>query len=152
MPSDFQRVFSELVRLETELWNAIDARLRSAHELPLSRFEPMQVISRRDSCRVNDIALELAITVGGASKLVDRIEAAGHCRRTPNPRDRRSSIITLTAAGRRLLAEAVETFRGELDLRVGPALPGRSVERFTETLVRLRATVKVVAEREVSLR
>ena len=81
--TDLKALFSELIRFETELWNAVDARLRADYDLPLSRFEPMQVIARHGTCRVNDIAEELAITVGGTSKLVDRIEASGHCRRRP---------------------------------------------------------------------
>src|SRR5947209_11667491 len=93
-------LFSELVRLETELWNAVDGRLRADFNLPLARFEPMQVIARVPSCRVFDIASELSITIGGTSKLVDRIEASGHCRRLANPHDRRSSLIELTPAGR----------------------------------------------------
>src|SRR5947209_216996 len=74
---DLSALFHDLVRFEIELWNAVDARLRADCDLLLSRFEPLQVISRRSPCRVQDIADELSITVGGASKLVDRIEVAG---------------------------------------------------------------------------
>ena len=84
---DLKELFSELIRFETEIWNAIDARLRAELDLPLTRFEPMQVMSRRDACRVQDIADELVITVGGTSKLVDRIEESGYCRRRANPDD-----------------------------------------------------------------
>jgi DNA-binding MarR family transcriptional regulator len=136
---DLQQVFSDLIRFETELWNAIDARLRAEHDLPLVRFEPMQIISRRPACRVHDIASELAITVGGTSKLVDRIEAAGHCRRRPNPNDRRSSIIELTRSGKRLLVRATETFDDELELRLGSVVSQRSLEQFGGTLTKLRA-------------
>ena len=90
--ADLKVLFNELIRLEIELWDAVDKRLRTDCDLPLSRFEPMQVIARYPECRVQDIAHELAITVGGVSKLVDRIEASGHCRRRANPKDRRSSI------------------------------------------------------------
>jgi hypothetical protein len=95
---ELRQLFSELIRFETELWNAIDARLRAECDLPLSRFEPLQVISRLEACRVNDIAAELAITVGGTSKLVDRIEASGYCRRRSNQDDRRSSFSSCTSS------------------------------------------------------
>ena len=136
--TELSDVFSELVRFETELWNAVDARLRADHDLPLSRFEPMQIIGRRSGCRVNDIAYELAITVGGTSKLVDRIEAAGHCQRRSNPDDRRSSIVELTPAGRRLLKAAGATFEAELDDRVGSVVSTRALKQFVETLITLR--------------
>jgi DNA-binding MarR family transcriptional regulator len=105
MPA-LQTVFSVLIRFETELWNAVDARLREDCDLPLSRFAPMQVIALHGSCRVHDIAGELSMTVGGTSKLVDRIEAAGYCTRSPNPGDRRSSVIGLTPAGVRIHQKA----------------------------------------------
>lgn len=136
------RLFSELVRLETELWNAIELRLREDHGLPLARFEVMQVIAGRDGCRVQDIAGDLSITVGGASKLVDRIETAGHCRRRPHPQDRRSSLIALSPAGLRVLAAATASFEDELERLLGPALPGRRREQFEATLTRLRAAMR----------
>src|SRR5215469_7153978 len=101
----------------------------------------MQVISRTPNCRVQDIAMEISITIGGTSKIVDRIEAAGHCARRANPGDRRSSIIELTPAGRRVLAKATVTFEDELRKRLGSALSDRSLAQFIKTLSRLRAAV-----------
>ena len=137
-----KRLFSELVRLETELWDAVERRLRADHDLPLPQFEFMQVIARTPNCRVQDIAAELSITVGGTSKIVDRIEAAGRCARRANPDDRRSSIIELTPVGKRLLAKASVTFEDELRKRLGSALSHGSSVQFTKTLTRLRAAVK----------
>jgi len=137
--TDLLVLFDQLIRFETELWNAVDARLRAEFDLPLSRLEPMQVIARRSSCRVYDIADELSITIGGTSKLVDRIEAAGYCVRRANPDDRRSSIIELTAAGRRVLAKATKVFEEELRTRIGSAVPERSLRQFYATLVKLRS-------------
>jgi DNA-binding MarR family transcriptional regulator len=139
MVTDFERVFSELVRLETELWNAADARLRTDFDLPLSRYEPMRVIDRRGSCRIHDIAAELVITIGGTSKLIDRIEASGLCRRRPNPEDGRSSIIELTPSGKRLLAKAKLSLDDELNAHLGAVLSPRTLEQFAATLTKLRA-------------
>jgi MarR family transcriptional regulator, organic hydroperoxide resistance regulator len=99
----------------------------------------MSVMDRIPDCRVYDIATELKITTGGASKLVDRIEASGYCRRRPNPDDRRSSLLELTPEGRRLFAEAGAVFDEELNRRLGSALPERTLRQFAATLARLRA-------------
>jgi DNA-binding MarR family transcriptional regulator len=139
---DFKHLFNELVRFETELWNAVDARLRSEHDLPLHRFEPMQIIDRTPECRVYDIADTLSITTGGVSKIVDSIESAGHAKRRPNPDDRRSSIVELTAAGKRLLAKATTTFEAELESRLGSALSDRALRQFTLALTALRAAAR----------
>src|SRR4051794_31642163 len=111
--ADLPQLFNDLVRYQTVLWNAVDARLRKDSDLTLGRYETMRVIEGRDRCRVYDIADELSVTVGGISKIVDRIEAAGHCRRRANPDDRRSSIVELTPAGKRALAHAKSAYEDE---------------------------------------
>jgi DNA-binding MarR family transcriptional regulator len=145
---DLQVLFHELVRFQIELWNAVDARLRADHDMPLGWYESMQVISVHPSCRVNDIADELVITVGGISKIVDRLETAGLCQRRPNPDDRRSSIIELTGSGRRLLAKAADTMEDELESRLGTAVSARSLQQFGSTLEKLRAAGRQTTKRE----
>lgn len=136
--TDLTSLFSDLVRLETRLYNVVDARLRAEHDLPLGQYEFMRYISGRGTCRVYDLAHEMAITVGATSKAVDRLEAAGRCRRKANPDDRRSSLVALTAAGQRLLTEATPTFEAELATWVGSVLPARSLEQLAATLSTLR--------------
>ena len=137
--ADLKQLFSDLTRFETELWNAVDARLRAEHDLPLHRFEPMQIIASTPECRVYDIAGALSLTTGGVSKIIDVIEASGYCKRRPNPGDRRSSIIELTPAGKRVLAKATKTFEAELQARLGGALPDRALEQLGSALSGLRA-------------
>ena len=143
--TDLRRLFDDIVRFESELWNAIDARLKSEFDLPLTHFEPMSVIDRLPGCRVYDIATELGITTGGTSKLVDRIEASGHCRRLPNPADRRSSLLELTPEGRRLLGEAGVALDEELRRSLGDAVPERTLRQCAATLTRLRAAYGAAA-------
>ena len=137
--SDLRRLFNDIIRFEIDLWNAVDARLKSEFDLPLTHFEPMSVMDRLPGCRVYDIANELGITTGGTSKLVDRIEANGYCRRLPNPADRRSSLLELTPAGQRLFADAGVAFDDELERWLGAAVPERTLRQFAGTLTRLRA-------------
>jgi DNA-binding MarR family transcriptional regulator len=140
-----RELFSDLVRFETELWDAVDEHLRTEVELPLNWFEPMLVIDQLAGCRVHDIAEALSITVGGTSKLVDRIESAGLCRRRPNPDDRRSSLITLTAAGQKRLAAATAEFDAELARRFA-AVPASTLDRFHAVLRRLRTAGRTLDE------
>lgn len=135
---DLSALFSDLVRLETELWDLVDHRLRSGHNVPLSWFEPMQVIERVADCRVVDIAEALTITVGGVSKLVDRIERAGLCSRAQNPDDARSSVLALTATGRRLLDAAHASLEGELDIWLGAAVSPDTLGSLVSTVREVR--------------
>jgi DNA-binding MarR family transcriptional regulator len=137
--ADLRSLFSDIVRLETELSAAVEARLKADFDLPLAHFEPLSVIDRLPGCRIYDIAAELGLTTGGASKLIDRIEAGGYCQRRPNPADRRSSLLELTPAGQRLLAEAGLALDEELARWLGSAVPDRALRQFEATLARLRA-------------
>ena len=135
----FYPLFSTLTRLETELWDAVDARLRQECGLPLGRFEAMVVVSSLGTCRVFDIASALAITVGGASKLVDRVEAAGYCSRKMNPGDRRSSLLDLTEEGKAVVARGRAVIEAELDSWFTPALSPTETTTLLEFLARLRS-------------
>lgn len=138
--ADAARVFHDLVRVETALWNAVDAALREHCGLTLARFETLEVIGRRRPCRVQDVADELLIGWSGASKIVDRLAADGLCRRRPNPDDARSSHLVLTARGRGLLHRAAARHAAELDTRFGAALTAPQLEALRRALTLLRTT------------
>jgi DNA-binding MarR family transcriptional regulator len=141
MPTDLPLFFDQLVRFQIELWNAVDARLGADCELSLGQFLPLRVIGGRAGCRVQDIAEELAITVGGTSKVVDRLVSAGLCVRGANPEDKRSSLITLTPAGERALAAGAASLEAELGKRVGSVLPADAVRALTGSLTDLRTAI-----------
>ena len=138
MGLDVVGLFGDLVRLETELWNRVEAQVQQAHGVPLAWLEVTQVVAATTDCRVLDIASALSITVGGASKVVDRVEAGGLCRRQPNPTDGRSNFISLTASGESLLEAGTATFSRTLDGLIGTALPADELAELSVTLRRLR--------------
>jgi DNA-binding MarR family transcriptional regulator len=141
MPMDVLAVFDDLVRLETELWIAVERRLRDEHDFALTWFEATRVVARCEPATVSDIMRELIITIGGASKLVDRIEAAGYVSRSANPVDGRSSLIHVTASGKRLLRQVESTVDDELQSLLGTALPPKAWERFAKNLKTIRTTM-----------
>jgi DNA-binding MarR family transcriptional regulator len=136
---DLRQVFDDLVRFETDLWNAVDTRLRSETGVPLGTFNVLLVVASTEACRVNDIAEKLAITVGGASQAVDRIEQKGLCRRQQDSSDGRSSIISLTPLGKSKLSEASPVFDDELRLWLNVPGTQKELQHFTAVLARLRA-------------
>jgi MarR family transcriptional regulator, organic hydroperoxide resistance regulator len=139
MPPNRIEWLSDLVRLEITLWNRIDARLREEHDLPLAFFWPLHVVgrSRAESLRVGELAEALGLTVGGTSKIVDRIDGAGLLRREPDPADRRASRIALTDAGRRRLGAASETYEAAMTAVLDAALSESEQRRMHELVRRL---------------
>ncbi|HJY44350.1 MAG TPA: hypothetical protein VJ301_06985 [Propionibacteriaceae bacterium] len=146
MEVDLAGLFRDLVRLETDLWNRVDGRVHREHGLPLAWLEVMRVVSTTPDCRVLDVAEALFITVGGASKVVDKVQLGGWCRRLPNPSDGRSSLIELTESGASLLEAANVTFEDALDEYLGAAASPGELTRLSGTLGRLRRHLITVDE------
>jgi DNA-binding MarR family transcriptional regulator len=136
--TDLRQVFDDLVRFETMLWNEVDTRLQKASGVTLASLNMMLIIDATPACRVLDIAQGLAITVGGASQAVDRLEKAGSCARGPHPTDRRSSIVELTGPGRELLTRAAPVFDEELERLLGAPLTGATLGQLADSLRMLR--------------
>jgi DNA-binding MarR family transcriptional regulator len=132
-----------LVRLEIAVWDRVDARLRESHELPLAFFESLFFISRAPggSMRVGDLARALRITVGGTSKIVDRIERAGLIARESDPDNRRASRVALTAAGKRKVTAAVKTYEAEVAAILGGVLSPEEQHQMSDYVSRLLTSI-----------
>lgn len=141
--TDLTSLFSDLVRLETRLYNALDTRLKAENDLPLGQFEFLRFIVASGTTRVQDLAQEFAITVGATSKAVDRLEAAGRCRRAANPDDRRSSLVEATPAGSEILAAAAPAVEAELGTWIGSVLPADSLGDLANLLSMLRRRAEI---------
>jgi DNA-binding MarR family transcriptional regulator len=139
---DVGQWFLELVHAEIRLYNAVDGRLQATHGLSAGQYEILRLIGRTENCRVLDIVRDIGITVGAVSKAVDRIEAAGWCRRRANPHDRRSSYLVLTGAGQSLLAAATPTFEGEISDRLAGVVSDEERDRSGQTLAALRSSLE----------
>src|SRR3954470_13464216 len=141
--TDLPAFFADLVRLEIELWNAVEARLRAELEVGLATAQTLAVVAAVQDCRVHDIVRSLSITVGGASKTVDRLERNGLVARRPHPSDRRSSVITLTRAGATTHAKAQRLIATELDARLGGVLSDRALDQLDRAIAKLRAVLAI---------
>ena len=143
--ADPRQVFDDLVRFETILWGAIDGRLQEECGVGLASLNGMLVIDATPLCRVHDIARAVAITVGGASQAVDRLESAGLCARRANPSDRRSSIVELTPKGTELLGLAAPVFDSELERLLRAPLSGTALTHLADALGTLRRSAAAQA-------
>jgi len=141
MAVDRAEWFLDLVRVEIRLYTAIEARLQAEQEVTLGAVHLLLIIRRLGSCRVFDLVQEIGITVGAMSKAVDRLETAGLCARSANPGDRRSSLISLTAAGEAKLAAAEPVLHDEVRRR-SASISDRSIQGMATALATLRSELE----------
>ena len=132
---DLRQLLADLGRVHVQLDAAVNLRLRREFGLQLVLLEVMTVMAETESCRVQDLAARLGVSKGGASKLADRVEAAGHCRRLPNPEDRRSCLLALTTTGRQTFERASQAANEELERLFGACL---SAAQITDLAAALR--------------
>src|SRR5262249_28733254 len=132
---------SDLIRLEIALWDRINRRLRDEHDLSLAFFEVLYFIARsRDgSLRVGDLARAMRITVGGASKLVARMAAAGLLPREAAADDRRAPRLVLTPAGQITLETATRTYEAEMAMVLDAVLSPDEQQLLHALVMRLLA-------------
>ena len=100
------------VHLWLILWKAFIAlqrhALRSIERLGLgySDFGVLEVLLHKGPTPVNTIGDKINLTSGSISVAVDRLEERGLVERRPDATDRRTRVVHLTAAGRRLIERA----------------------------------------------
>ncbi|WP_018567887.1 MarR family winged helix-turn-helix transcriptional regulator [Streptomyces sp. PsTaAH-124] len=133
--------FSDLVRCETRLYNALNDQLRSRHGITASQFEFLRYLRDHPGARVGDLAAFFAIGIGATSKGMDRLEARGWLRRVPNPADRRSSLLELTDAGIGLANDA-ETTSTTISSLIQAALDPGQLQAAAQALRQLRASLE----------
>lgn len=130
--------FDALVRCETELWNTADAHGRAAGGPALGSLSALRIIDRYDgSARVQEVADDLIITVGAASKIVDRLVRDGLALRLPHPVDRRSSLLALTDGGAATLQAGVASLTEALRDAIGDAVDPAELASIAHVLRRL---------------
>ena len=134
--------FDDLVRCETRLYNAVGERLRAEHGIAAAEFEFLRYLRDHPESRVADVATAFAAGIGAISKLTGRLEARGWVTRLPNPADGRSSLISLTAAGAALAAEAEGTFNDRLAELIAPVLGAGQVDAAGTALAALRRALE----------
>jgi DNA-binding MarR family transcriptional regulator len=83
-----------------------------AADLTPPQFWALKTIQELDRTKMSPLADRLGLSMGAASTLVDRLVSRGFVERAADAADRRAVHVSLSAEGRRVLAEAQEAKRG----------------------------------------
>lgn len=133
--------FAALVRHETDLWNAVEKRMRGAGVLSLARLEVLRIVEAAPAgARVQDVATGVGTSIAAASRLLDRLAADGFLERSTDPDDRRSVRSVLSPQGRDAFALADERFDQALDAVLSDA-DAAAIADGIAALERLQSTL-----------
>ncbi len=99
------RLWLRLLTCTNLIESAIRADLRAEFEVTLPRFDLMaQLFRHPEGLKMGELSRRLMVTGGNVTGISDQLETEGLVARTPHSEDRRSLVISLTAAGRRAFA------------------------------------------------
>lgn len=132
--------FGLLVEAYARLESTFRRSLEERHGLPHTSFEALLRLARspNETLTMGELTEQITLTPGGATRLVDRLIAAGHVERATCPTDRRVQQVTLTDAGRSILTAAIQTHRADLEAELFDRLSEREAKTLARLLAKLR--------------
>ena len=92
--------------------------------------------------RMSQLARDMTISTSGLTRLIDRIERAGHVRREACSEDRRGLHAVLTPEGLAVVAEAAPTHLEDLRVILGNALDDDELAQLTGLLRKVRDHIR----------
>ncbi|MFI7504820.1 MarR family winged helix-turn-helix transcriptional regulator [Streptomyces sp. NPDC049687] len=136
----FGRLQGAANRLEYILGRALEEECGISHLM----FEVLLILGRagEPGLSMRAIAQEQVLTTGGATRLVDRMEAAGLVTRVESPADRRGKLVRLTPLGEETAVRASLLHVENIKRYFVDPLPEADRERFAEDLRILSHTAR----------
>ncbi len=125
-----------LVRAQTAVLGAVEADLKKAGLPPLAWYDVLLELHRAEGMALRPLEIEgrLLLPQHNVSRLLDRLERAGHVSRQPHPTDGRGQVIHLSASGEALLRTMWPVYRAAISRHLGAKLRG---DAEAEQLARL---------------
>jgi DNA-binding MarR family transcriptional regulator len=87
--------------------------------LTVARYQVLGMLRWNESMTLGVLGNHLWITAATVTNAIDRLEAAGLCKRVSHPDDARATLAEITAKGRKLFDRAVEELNVKLFATVG---------------------------------
>jgi DNA-binding MarR family transcriptional regulator len=97
----FKKLAQNRMHYQFEPWRKLD--------VPLAQLKSLFLIHIKGSVNVRDLALDLGVTPGNVTSIVDRLAGQGLVKRTEGPEDRRVVLLQLTDKGRETINKIHET-------------------------------------------
>lgn len=136
-----------LIEAHNEVLNATEATLEAQLDIPLPWMGVLVRLARSPGqrLRMTELAHDMTMSTSGLTRLIDRVERAGHVRREACADDRRGLHAVLTDEGRAVLVDAAPIHLADLQVLLADALgPDRLVE-LTDLLRTVRDHVRSLA-------
>ena len=135
--ADGMAVVTSVMRAQQLLLARVDATLKP-FRLTFARYEVLRLLAftRTGSMPLSSIVARLQVHPTSLSSTAERLVRDGLALREPHPHDGRAALLSLTDAGRELVARATDALNGEVFSR--PGLTSEDASDLVSIVARLR--------------
>lgn len=134
----FSGLFRTLLKNMTQEWNK-----KMTHNLSYTQFKVMFMLQNENAekRKVSELAESIGLTPGAITGVVDKLLAEGYVNRERALDDRRVVYVELTAKGKELIAEVLET-QGEMISQFFNVLPEEDIQHLRRIFTQMLANIE----------
>jgi DNA-binding MarR family transcriptional regulator len=130
--------WARLVKSQQQALAAVEAELKAAGYPPLEWYDILLELQREESgIRPVELESRLLLAQHNISRLVDRLQKAGHVERRRCKEDRRGQFVAITDSGRLLLQAMWPAYRAAIQQHVGKHFNDQEAASLAALLGRL---------------
>jgi DNA-binding MarR family transcriptional regulator len=105
------RAWAALLRAHAAVLARLEREMQSERGLPIAWYDVLLTLSGAPAgLRMQEVSEGVVLSRTRVSRVVDEMASAGLVERRPNPADRRSTIVTMTATGRSAFKRAAPVY------------------------------------------
>lgn len=135
------RVWLRLLSCSTIIEKRLRRRFVAQFDTTLPRFDVLATLDRHaDGATMGELSRALLVSNGNVTALVRQLETDGHVVSRPDPADKRSSIVHLTAQGRDHFAELARAHRSWIKCMFAGMSPDEEKALY-ELLAKLKTSI-----------
>lgn len=116
-----------LMKAHEALWRHAEKHIQSLG-IGFSDFAVLEVLLHKGPMPVNQIGRRVRLTSGSITAAVDRLERKDLVKRQGDPGDRRTRVVHLTPAGRKLISCAFADHESAMERAAGGLSPAERAE------------------------
>jgi DNA-binding MarR family transcriptional regulator len=139
IPKESLAAWRHFLKAHAAVVSSIERDLDERGLVPLVWYDVLIAIAEAPNrrLRLRDVARELVLTRSGATRLVDKLEAAGLVRRERSEDDRRGAVAVLTAEGGCALSAAWPVYAAGIRERFADMLSPSEIRIIRDAMRRI---------------
>ena len=136
--------FGMLIETHNELQNVVAQQVEGEVAISVPWMGVLIRLARspEQRLRMTELARDMTMSTSGLTRLIDRVERAGHVRREPCPNDRRGLHAVLTPAGLDVVAATSARHVEDLDRYLAAPLTDDELRQLTDLLRTVRDHIR----------